>query len=180
MTVKNLNLSTDEVSQTIDLADVFGFDVSRDQGLIQAFSQDAIDLILKRTQSGKDVNGGSFAPYSESYKGSLEFAAFGKSSNVDMTLSGEMLGVLEILNVEGSRVTFGLTGENAAKAYGHITGMKGHPTLDGVTPKREWFGVSEADLKRLAGAYRPSRESTPIESAIESNLVRILAGLFGE
>lgn len=37
--------------------------------------------------------------------------------------------------------------DQAAKSYGHNTGFKGHPTLDGKAPKRQFIPRSGETLK---------------------------------
>jgi hypothetical protein len=152
---KNLKLSQDKVSQVFDLKKIFGFDVSRNAALKRAFGQAVIDRILDRTKSGVDYEGKKFAPYSESYKNSLMFKAFRKSSNVDMELTSEMLLSMDILSIDGNKVEIGFTSEQAAKAFGHMTGMEGHPRLEGVTPARRFFGVTDDELSGLAGEFKP-------------------------
>ena len=155
--ISGRSLSKDSVYQEFDLKEILGMDVSGDDALIAAIGQAIIDQIVDRTKSGKDVNGSSFAPYSESYKKSLDFKAFGKTNAVDMTLTDEMLSMLTILSVKGSVLRVGWNdAESSAKAYGHITGMKGHPRLDGVTPKRDFFGLNETEVANLRTEFRPN------------------------
>lgn len=152
---KNLKLSQDKVSQVFDLKKIFGFDVSKNGPLKEAFAQALMDRILDRTKSGVDYDGQKFAAYSQRYKDSLMFKAFRKTSKVDMELTGEMLLSMEILSMRGNELEIGFTGEQAAKAYGHMTGMEGHPTLDGVTPPRKFFGITDAELAGVAQEFKP-------------------------
>lgn len=160
MKLKGLTLKQDEVSQEFDLNQILGIDVSDDDGLTEAVGQFIIDKIVERTKSGRAVDGSKFAKYSESYKDSLEFKAFGKSSKVDMELSGEMLSTLTIISSKNGKIKVGWSdSENNAKAYGNITGMEGHPTLEGVTPARNFFGMTAAEIAEMQKEFRPNFSS---------------------
>lgn len=175
--IKNLRLEQDEVSQTINLKDIFGFDVSRNTALKLAAGQAAIDYMLERTKSGVDYNGKAFARYSKEYMESLEFSAFGKSSQVDMELTGEMLGSIDLEDLPGNEIKISIKGEPAARAYGHMTGMKGHPTLEGKAPVREFFGVRESELKSIGRDFMPSSPKDRIGDAALSGISKLLQGL---
>lgn len=158
--IPNLKLSEDEVSQSIDLEKYLGKGGASNPAISQAFAQAVIDRIISRTESGRDAFGSQFKGYSKSYKDSLAFKAFGKSSRVNLELTGEMLSSVDILSISRGNLTIGITGEPAARAYGHMTGMEGHPFLDGVTPERKFFGVTEQDLEDIAKDFEPELEST--------------------
>lgn len=154
--IPNLKLTQSEVSQTLNLKDILGY--SPDEDVKQAFGQVMIDKIISRTQDGSDVNGREFAKYSESYKNSSIFKAYGKTSDVNLELTGGMLSGLDIIKSTRNTITVGINDETAARAYGNITGMKGHPTLDGVTPKRNFFGLTAADIKEIRKAFKNESE----------------------
>ena len=66
--------------------------------------------------------------------------------------------------VDGSRVTLKIDdSEQAAKAFGHVSGYEGHPTIkDG--PKRDFFGLHRKDAERLANQIsRVTRDTTLID-----------------
>lgn len=156
MKLPGLKLSKDEVSQEFDLNKVLGMDVSKDQGLQEAIGQAIIDRIVERTERGKSVSGAALPKYSKAYKESLEFAAFGKTNKVNMTLTGEMLSSLTVLSASNGRLKIGFDGEeNNAKAFGHISGMEGHPTLEGKVPEREFFGLTKAEIESIRKEFRP-------------------------
>jgi hypothetical protein len=143
-----LKVTYDDVSQTIDFSEVAGVDLTGNQILIREMSQAVIDFIVERAQSGKGIGGKTLKkPYSKAYSESLDFKAAGKSKNdVNMTLSGDMLGAIDVLEEDGPTVKIGFadTTDNV-KAYGHMSGFEGHPYISG--PKREFFGVTKAELK---------------------------------
>lgn len=80
------------------------------------------------------VNGeGSFKELSEKYADEMK----GGDRNPNMELEGDMLSALTYEADEYS-VKVGIWDDDQAiKAYGHITGMKGHPWLEGKVPKRK-------------------------------------------
>ncbi|MBO9665926.1 MAG: hypothetical protein J7501_03865, partial [Bdellovibrio sp.] len=88
MAIKGLKLTQAEVSQEFDLNEILGVNVKDDEGLAEAAGQFIIDRIVDRTRDGRDVNGKAFAKYSESYKNSFIFHAWGKSNDVNLELSG--------------------------------------------------------------------------------------------
>lgn len=176
--IPGLKLSEDGVTQTIDLADFLPETAASDPVIQEAFTQAVIDKITSRTADGKDAFGATFAGYSESYKDSLAFKAFGKSSKVDMELTGVMLASIDLVDQSGTKVQIGITNEAASRAYGHMTGMDGHPTLDGVTPKRKFFGVTKEDIAEIADALRPDLSTNSSDDARLMDILqaRLLAG----
>lgn len=148
MSIPGLSLSSGSVSQRLDLSELFGVNFSGNEPLKIVICQTIVDYMRERTAKGKDVNGQTFAPYSSSYKESDAYEAYGKSSKVNMQLSGDMLAALDF-ETSGNTVTFLFdNSEEEAKAYGHMTGMDGHPTLDGKTPKREFFGITREEIEK--------------------------------
>ena len=143
-----LHLSESEVYQEIDASELLGVDLSKDPLLAQSIGQAVVDYMRERTLSGKDAFGESFATYSKSYKQSQDYQFAGKSSKVNMKLRGFMLTSMDFEESSGVyRFGFDDPEENA-KAYGHMTGMEGHKHLQGKTPVRFFFGISEDDFKQ--------------------------------
>lgn len=139
----SVNTNNKRVFQTIDLKEIFGKDV-RDKNLKEKIGQYFIDKMKSRTRSGIDINGDKFAPYSESYKNSIPFQAAGKSKHVNLKLSGDMLGSIDIVKVEGNKIRIGFDDrEQELKAHGHMTGGGNGNKL----PIREFFGVSESEIQ---------------------------------
>jgi len=148
--IKGLKLDSSNysVKQEIDLEDLTGLDLSDEDALKNEIGQAIIDRIIARTEAGESAYGGSLGKYSKSYEDSLDFKAFGKSNPVDLKLTGDMLGAIDILEDRGSKLTIGLVGDlQNAKAYGHQTGMKGNPELEGKVRPRPWFGVGYDDIR---------------------------------
>lgn len=56
----------------------------------------------------------------------------------DLQYEGDMLDALDYKTKRGGEIQVGFFDKlQSAKAYGHTTGMEGHPWLEGVTPKRK-------------------------------------------
>lgn len=112
-----------------------------------------IEFILRRTEGGKDKDGKNFPKYSKEYVKSLDFRVAGKSrGSVNLTLSGDMLAAIELLNPEVSRnvLRIGIPAsdtENSAKAEGNIKGSYG----GSPNPRkaRDFLGIKKSDLDKI-------------------------------
>jgi hypothetical protein len=71
--------------------------------LMREIGRQAISAIRARTRMGRDADGRAFAPYSPGY------AKLKGSTSVDLTVSGDMLSALEIIDVTPTSVTIGWT-----------------------------------------------------------------------
>lgn len=169
-----LKLSENEVSQTIDLQKTLGAN-SELPAVTEAFSQAILDHIRERTESGRDVNGKLFSPYSKSYKESLAFSVFGKSNPPNMTLTGDMLSTMFADESNGKlKLSFEGT-ENNVKAFAHQTGFKNHPTLEGKVRPREFFGITDSELQKIAKEFKPnlSKEAQRNDNIILNKLKKV-------
>ena len=88
---------------------------------------DANKEIHKRTVAGKEVEGGSFKPYSKSY--AKQRAEGGRSAKPNLTWSGRMLSSISA---------------KAGKDYGKLslTGREGFKAWANEENGREWFDLS--------------------------------------
>lgn len=193
--IKGLKLSQQEVSQTINLQEEFGVDLSTNQGIKLQIGQAIIDRILERTESNKGVHGKNLKrPYSKSYRNSREFELYGKSPNdVNMKLKGDMLNSLDVED-RGNNLTIKVSEGEAPKAYNHNVG----DTL----PKRPWFGINKKELNEIKREFKneiqrlkeEGQEETQEQERLDLATLRALAqerqsqsaldeligGLFGE
>lgn len=125
-------------------------DVSANSRLKEVIGQAIIDKIQERTQSNKSRTGSSFKRYSKSYKSSLDFKAAGKSSTVNLTLTGDMLNLMDITDDTGNTITIGWDeSDEAAKAHGHITGNRRGPGV-----KRDFFGLPAGELDKIVNEFK--------------------------
>ena len=161
-----VKLSKSEVSQTFDLSEIYGRKPTRDEAF--NFIESAKERIIERSQSNEDVNGNSFTIYSKDY---AEFKGVGRS-DVDMTLFGDMLEAIDG-QFAGPNVTLEITGAEATKAYAHMTGYKGHPTIKNG-PKREFFGLTDSEAEAIAlSVERTVERVAPKEDNIDEILRNI-------
>ncbi len=174
-----IKLNKTKVSQKINLEDLIGTDISFDRDLVREIGQAIIDYMVDRAEDGRGLNGVKLkSPYSKSYAESLDFKAAGKSrGNVNMTLSGDMLASIDILDQDGSTIEIGIEDEEQAiKAYGHQTGFEGHPVLDG--PKRPFFGVSVKELeKEILPKFKSKIEQARESGADQEGLIETVRSI---
>jgi hypothetical protein len=151
MAEPGIKLTKKRVSQKLDLNALTGRDIASDSVLVRKIAQGIIDYMVDRAKSGRGLGRKDLkSPYSKSYSESLTFKAAGKARNdVNMTLSGDMLRSIDILEEDGASVVIGIEDEvDAPKAYGHQTGFEGHPTIPSGKYKRPFFGVTADEVKK--------------------------------
>jgi phage gpG-like protein len=146
-----IKLSKSEVSQSFNLDEIYGREPTSQEA--QNFIELAKERIIERSQSGVDLNNEKFKRYSEDY---ADFKGVSRS-DVDMTLFGDML-----LSVNGDAtrngVRISISGDEASKAFGHMTGFRGHPTIKNG-PKREFFGLTNDEAELIAEAVQEQTTS---------------------
>lgn len=130
----------------------------------EAIAVRVIDKIKERTQSGVDKDGNSFAPYSKEYKKSAAFKTAGKGSEVDLTLSGDMLDSIEILTNRSGKVDIGFAAGSAenGKADGNIRGTYGKDHK--VGPSRKFLGISQAELRAILSDFPKGEAASKAEA----------------
>jgi hypothetical protein len=147
-------------------------------------AQAAIDRIIERTQSGQDADGNRFEPYTEAYAKKK-----GVSRNaVDMTLFGDMLENLEIIDETPQTVTLGFSDSlQNAKAFNHITGDTVTPRnfLGAVKKEGKLYQLSDEDREAVISQVEDqitgeSEADGDIPPQAERIFERILAGDFDE
>ena len=174
-----------KVKFKINLAEIFG---SRDfgRGTKEAIGQAVIDRIVERTQTGIDKNGKRFKGYSAAYKDSLAFKVNGKSDLVNLTLTEDMLSSMTIIEQTAQTITIGFddSTENA-KAYGHISGMEGHPTIK-KGKVRDFLGLPQRDIDLITDEFQSEVDivssigRSGSREAFEDNILRAIDALTGE
>ena len=92
----------------------------------------ALDRILQRTLSGKDVNDIAFTPYSAAY-------ARKKGGKVNLSASGEMLGSIDFQS--------GSSTETTITCDSDIAGYHEDGTPD--VPQRQFMGLSDEDVDEM-------------------------------
>jgi hypothetical protein len=139
--------------------------------LLSQFAERAIEYIASRSEDGRDVNGKTFKEYSKDY---AKFKGVGRG-DVDMTLLGDMLLSLGF-EIEGDgKIKLMVAEDQTGKAYGHMTGFKGHPFIKNG-PKREFFGLTDEDVLTLASDVIKGLGKRKKEDA-QDNLDEIISNL---
>lgn len=122
-------------------------------------AREVIEFIKERTAKGVDKNNKKFKGYSKPYKNSLEFKVAGKTSKVDLRLSGEMLAELELLTDRAGSITIGYDATDKKlneKVEGNIKGTYGQKKSTGKA--RDFLGIKEKDLNNILKKYKPESE----------------------
>lgn len=147
-----------------------------DQDARNDIAIEVIDFIIDRTNRGLDKNNKPFAGYSDAYKNSLDFKIAGKSSNVNLQLSGDMLSEIRILNIAVTGfITIGYeagTEENDRAAWNT---NNTRPNF----PKRDFLGIKDSDLNNIVRSYINSnpvqiqsrRATSSIANALIGNII---------
>lgn len=156
-TAKPPKVSKRSIRQEIDLEELFGVSFKGARALREAIGQAIIDRMLERTRQGTGMKFGSNgagreiklkSPYSKEYVQSDEFQAFGKRKNeVNMELTGDMLGSIDITGQSSSKIEIGITDSTEAKkAFNHIVGD--------TVPERPFFGVNNRELNQIKREFK--------------------------
>lgn len=158
MTIHKQKYSKKEVSQRYNLKKLLGYEPNERQK--ELFYNLAVDKMVQRTASGKDVDNNNFTAYSKEYA-----AKKGVSRNaVDLILEGDMLNSFEENKKQKNIVKIKMQdGVETLKAYNHNIG----DTL----PKREFFGFKdEKDIEDIILQVDQAREQkqAPTESTISA------------
>ena len=125
-----------------------------------------IDYMISRSMDGIDKNGKKFPKYTKAYADKKNVGV----GDVDLTLSGDMLSGIELLNHASGSITIGFQKDDElnGRAEGNIKGSYG-----GEPDKkkaRDFLGISDADLEVVIAAYE---EDIPITGG-EFNISDIL------
>jgi phage gpG-like protein len=144
-----------KVEYKINLETMFAARLDIDDATKEAIGQAIIDKIVERTQDNLDKNNKSLGSYSKSYRSSVEFEILkGAKRAVDLTATGDMLAALTITKTTPQTITIGFNDtEQNTKAYGHISGMEGHPVLEGRVQKRDFMGLPDEELNKISADF---------------------------
>lgn len=134
----------------IDLKPYLGKRASDDT--TEVIAEEILNFIVERTKSGKGMDGKAFPGYSKAYKDSFEFKVAGKTSKVDLTLSGEMLDSIEIIQAKNGKIAYGYSkgNEMSGRAEGNITGSYGKPQGNEAKARR-FLDISPKELAKICG-----------------------------
>lgn len=138
--------------------------------VINQIAFEVIDYIVQRTESGLDVRGNSFKNYSESYKNSENFEAFGKSTgDVNLVQEGNMINSIQIIEAYDNYFKIGYTDElNTLKAFNHNTGD--------TVPRREFFGINKKEMNSILEKYQYILDESEKSNFIKDSLLELFLG----
>ena len=133
-----------EATWNTDLRSVFGSLLRRvtNKQLMARLGALAKLRIAARLSRGVDIEGRTFTPYGEAWRGKRREKGR-QASTVDLNWSGRMWAALQ-QTTENDSVQLFFTGEAAARAHGHQFGHR-----PGGLPQREFFGVNDEDEDAL-------------------------------
>jgi hypothetical protein len=117
----------------------------------KAIAIEVLDFIRQRTKKkSEDKDGNKFQGYSSEYKKSLDFKNAGKSSKVNLTLSGEMLAEMDLISHKNGSLLLGFDRFDQdlnGKVEGNRLGTYGNKKK--VTKGRDFLGIQNKDLKKV-------------------------------
>lgn len=137
--------------------------LSLPKGLTKAERLDIADLVIEfivdRTQRGIDVAGKRFPAYSKAYIDSLDFENAGKSKKVDLTLSGDMLAAIALLENRDGKIVIGYPegSDEEGRAEGNILGSYGGEPDE--KKARPFLGIKPDQLKKIIKLVREEHEN---------------------
>jgi hypothetical protein len=117
-----------------------------------------LEHIRERTKAGTGIreNGRTynFPGYSKSYQNSLDFKIAGKSSDVDLTLSGDMLDAMDLLSHKKGEILIGFENgsEDNGKAEGNQLGSYGGSP--NARKARRFLGVNKSELAEILRGFK--------------------------
>jgi len=147
------DIDKDLIQQTIDLEEALGVSLRGKKALRERFGQALIDKMIARVEKGVGFRSAKLhSPYSDEYLKSDEAKAAGKkSSPINMTLNGDMLGTLDIKKQTSDSITLGWKGGAGniqnKKAYAHQVGRTGDSSV--TVPKRPFFGLTNKEIAEV-------------------------------
>ena len=148
----------------------------------QLLAREVIDFIVERTQNGMDKNNESFKKayntksgnYSKGYKNSLDYSIAGKSDKIDLTLSGDMLADLSMVDDRPGKMVIGYHRgySDMGKVEGNVLGTYGQSSP--VSPPRDFLGITQQDLERIVSKYK----EFPLEESVIQGYAEDVLNLF--
>lgn len=156
-------LSGKKAKLSVDLDELFETKFPNDSKLRQAIGQAIIDKIRDRTADNIGADGKRFKNYSKDYAESIEFKAYGKKKDdPNLQQTGDMLGLMDIIEEARSKIVIGWTDpEEAGKAHGHVTGNIG--------VSRDFLGLTQKEITELRREWSGQIKETPSENgAVDS------------
>lgn len=155
--LKRSKITKNEIKQKFNLKKLLGYTPNEQQK--EMFYDLAVNKMVQRTASGKDIKNENFKPYTKDYASKK-----GVSRNsVDLILTGDMLNGFENEKTDKNSVEISIKQSETGKAHGNITGSYGKSS-GSKAKARDFFGFrQESDLMDIITQIDSMREaeSTP-------------------
>ena len=134
--------ATLDIEWEVNLTELFGREVESDQ-LKREIGREIITRIEARTVRGINKNGQQFPAYSKAYKKTT-----GKTSPVDLVISGKMLKNLRVTETTDDTITISWP-EGQSKIR-----LRAENHIHGVTlPRRDFLGLPANELRSIAEEF---------------------------
>ena len=120
----------------------------------EAIALDIVEFIRERTrEKGLDKDNKKMPKYSKGYEKSLDFRVAGKSKKVDLTLTGDMLDLLDVIKTAKGKIEVGYQESDPinGKVEGNRLGTYGNKTPTGKA--RDFLGIAPKDLDAILKKY---------------------------
>lgn len=142
----------------------------------QSAGRKMVNLIRERTRDGISATGKQFPGYSKAYISSKDFKIAGKSSQPNLTQTGDMLAELEVLSTAPGSITIGYPTDHpdADKVEGNTIGSFGQPT-GSAGKARDFIGLPQSQIDIVVAEVRS--ETPGVDEGQQSVVENILQQL---
>jgi hypothetical protein len=124
----------------------------------EAIAFDIISYLQKRTKQGKGKGNKKWTPpadkYSKEYKESLDFKFKRDKSKVNLTLTGDTLASIDLLDSSKGEIAIGIADgdEDRSKAEGNIRGTYGKKT-GSRSKSRDFLSIDKNEVKKILNNF---------------------------
>lgn len=143
----------------------------------EVVAEEILNYIVERSKNGKGKDGKPFPKYSKEYMNSFDFKATGKTSKVNLTLSGEMLDSLEILEASNGKIIIGFEegSDMNGRAEGNILGSYGQPDPN-PRKARNFLELSSKEIQKIVNEIDilPREIQREISSAAKRGAINLV------
>jgi hypothetical protein len=133
----------------------------------QKLGEMVIEKIQENTDSSKDRYGNSFPKYSKEYKDSLDFKNAGKTSKVNLRLTGDMMASIDIISLDKSSITIGYP--SSSDLAGQVEGVQ-------KDQNRPFLGLPAEQLNLIIAKVTVADQTTSLLDTFKSNLISNILG----
>ena len=123
----------------------------------RSIGRDIIEYLRKRTKSGRGEGNqewkGKAGEYSKGYKSSIDYKLKAQKGTVDLTLSGDMLTAIEIIQNKKGKLQIGIpfSASEWGRGKGNILGSYGGKSNS--SKSRPFLKLSDQEVKQILNKY---------------------------